>query len=134
MKTIWKAITERGPIGWFRRLFAVVSAYGHDIQTIAQHVDVLSDKTDAIERYVRRATKVHADISTTANSPSMVVVCGAYRGKDYVRVFPLQHDSVDNIVDWLNNMSQYGKIGRLEMPPTLDVTVRRELKDKGVTI
>lgn len=125
-------VTRRGPIGWFRRLFSVVRSYHHDVQSIARHVDDQREIVNSVERYVKRATKVHVDVSARADSPSTVIVIGTYRGKDYVRVFPQQHESVDDIVNYLQGMSRHAKVGRLDIAPNIDATMRRELKDRSV--
>lgn len=128
---VWHAITRRGPIGWFRKLFDIVRSYHPNMAIIGQHVDELKTVTTETERYVKRATKVHVDISATAKDASTVIVCGMYRGKDYVRTFPIKHGSVEELVDWLTGLSRHAQLGRLDAPPEIDATVRRELKDRG---
>ena len=132
LAAFWFTITARGPIGWFLRLFNIVKTYHANLQIIGAHMDELAKIVAETERYVKKATKVHVDISARADAPSTVIVVGTYRGKDYVRVFPLFQNSVDDLVRHLEGMSQYADIGRLDMPPQIDASVRRELKDKRI--
>ncbi len=129
---IARAIVTRGPIGWCRRLHSVVQTYHYNMSIIGSSVDEVGNIAKEVERYVKRATKVHVDITAQADNANTVIVCGTYRGKDYVRVFPVQHAHMDETVNWLEGVSRHATIGKLDMPPAFDATVRRELKDRGI--
>ena len=59
-------------------------------------------------------TVVHADIHY--KQPSQVIVIGRYRNNDYVRVFNLEHNGFEDLVDKLREMERNAEVGRFDLP------------------
>lgn len=127
---IWKALTERGPVNWFRRLFHVVRVYGNDVQYIAGQLEGLSSEVQDAMRYIKRATKVHADVNYGEDGvlETTVILCGRYRGKDYVQTFRLPASHMEGIVEKFKHMERAAQIAAVDVPVGLDAVVKRELK------
>ena len=124
---IWTAVTTRGPIGWFRNLFYIVGYYRSDLQMLANGVDSCRAHTDVVERYVKKATKVHLDIPASMEHCTKVVVIGTYRGKDHVQTFTLRPGSIHELIDQLKEMQRYAQIEFVDAPSNVSATVKRSL-------
>lgn len=128
MKSIIEAIITRGPIGWFRRLFTVVRAYGHDINTIAQHVDALNEEMKRATHYIKKATKIHVDVDPRMQEgQTTAILCGRYKGRDHVQIFDLRVDDMGHLIDQLKHMQRAANI-HVDAPYHLDATIERALK------
>ncbi len=125
--TIWKAITTRGPIGWFRNLFYIIGNYRNDLEFIANGVDQCLNRAQTIERYVKRATKVAIDLPVSSKSFTKVIVIGTYRGKDHVQIFSLRPGSIDMLIDQLRDMQRYCEIEHIDGPYEAVATMKRNL-------
>lgn len=125
--SIWKTITQRGPIVWFRNLFYIVSNYRNDLSLIANGVDECRDVALTAHRFIKKATKCHIEVGLTAESHTQVVVIGHYRGKDHVQVFSLRPGSIDMLINQLRDMQRYTEIGRIDAPIEVRATMKREL-------
>ena len=126
--SIWKMITQRGPIVWFRNLFYIVGNYKQDLTMIANGTDACLQRAMAAERYVKKATKLHVDIPANMQDDyTRIVVIGKYRGKDHVQIFNLRPGSIDALMDQLRDMQRYADVIRTESPFEIDATVKRRL-------
>ena len=136
MKNFFKktgaVVFGRGPIGWVRRLFNTVKTYHANMQIIAAHVDEAKREVKEVLRYVKRATKVHVDVSATQKGFTQVVIIGQYRGRDYVNTFSLRPGCIEDLIERLTQMSRYAGIGRIDAPMSVDATIKHSLKDRGV--
>ena len=130
--SVGSAIVNRGPIGWVRRLFNTVKTYHANMQIITAHVDEVEREVNEVLRYVKRATKVHVDVSATQKGFTQVVIIGQYRGRDYVNTFNLRLSCIDELIDRLTQMSRYAGIGRIDAPHNIDATIKHSLKKRGV--
>jgi hypothetical protein len=127
LKIVWHAITAYGPIGWFRNLFYIVGYYRTDMQLIANAVDSCRERVDIVEGYVKKVTKVHADVDTTSEGYTKIVVIGQYRGKDHVQIFSLRPGSIDMLIDQLKDMQRYAEVGYIDAPEQISTTMKRSL-------
>ena len=125
--TIWKTITQRGPVVWFRNLFYIVGNYRNDLTMICNGVDECREVAMTAQRYIKRATKVHVDVDPTSAGFTQVVVIGRYRGKDHVQIFSLRPDSIDMLIEQLREMQRYCEVGRIEAPLDINATMKRSL-------
>ena len=123
-----KAIVQRGPIGWFRRLFHIVRMYHADLMAVANHVD---DQRAGLERamsYIKKATKLHVNIPASQKNATTVILIGQYRGKDHVQTFNLHPKDINHLMDILRQMSSYAVVERIDSPYEINATVKRELQ------
>ena len=126
--SIWKMITQRGPIVWFRNLFYIVGNYKKDLTMLANGTDACLQRAMTAERYVKKATKLHVDIPANMQDDyTRVIIIGKYRGKDHVQIFNLRPGSIDAIMDQLSELQRYADVVRVESPFEIDATVRRAL-------
>ena len=126
MKKIAAAITQRGPIGYVRRLHSVVQTYHHNMALVGQHVDRQNNELSNALSYIKRATKVHLDVG--ADLQSTVIVCGKYRGRDHVQVFRIAPGSFEELVGQLRDIQRFSTTEFIDAPGPLDATIKRELK------
>lgn len=124
---ILTAIITRGPIGWFRRLFIVVRMYGHDMNTIAQHVDALSKEMKQAAHFIKKATKIHVDIDPRMQGQTTAILCGRYKGRDHVQIFDLNPNDMSGLIDQLRHMQRAANI-HVDAPYHVNATIERELK------
>ena len=125
--TLWRAITTRGPVVWFRNLFYIVSNYRDDLSFVVNGMDACVARTQTVERYVKKATKVHIDLAVVEGNYTKVIVIGTYRGKDHVQIFSLRPGSIDGLIDQLRDMQRYAEIERIDGPMEIVATMKREL-------
>ena len=123
-----KAIVTRGPIGWFRRLFHVVRMYHRDLMLIANSVDAQGAEIQRALHFIKKATKLHVDVSMGPKDPTTIIAIGKYRGKDYVRAFPVQHKDLAHLIEQLKEMQKYAQIECIDAPMNIDATIKRELQ------
>ena len=119
-------IVNRGPLGWFRRLFHIVKMYRSDLTLLAIGMDEQRGELDRAVHFIKKATKVHADIAPHPKSHSTIVVCGTYKGRDHVQVFTV-NENIDGMIEQLRKMQKYAQLGNIDTPYGMDVTIKREL-------
>ena len=68
---------------------------------------------DLAERIGDRTT-VHCDVHW--RSASSVIVIGEYHGKDYVRCFEVDAQSIPQLIEQLGQRERYSHVGRFDMP------------------
>lgn len=124
---IWRAVTTRGPIGWFRNLFYIVGNYRTDLHMIAHHVDTCREQLAIVEGYVKKATKIHVDIPASAKEFTKIIVIGTYRGRDHVQVFGIRPGSMDGLIEQLREMQRYAVVERIDAPLEVHATVKRSI-------
>ncbi len=76
----------------------------------AQFIERLDEK-------IGERTMTHADIHFKTSS--QVIVIGRYRGKDFVKAYPIENDSLNDIINIMKRMESNSHVGRIDMPSTM---------------
>lgn len=111
-----------------RVLRLVVSDYQHLVsRTDSRHesllmmvkdarfkADYATDIAKSAEAFIKDATAVHVDPSMNSKGRNDVVVCGRYKGRDYVRCFSVKGDNMDGLIDMLRGMERYARLERID--------------------
>ena len=71
----------------------------------------------ALTLLINERTTVHADIHM--KSPSLVIVVGKYRNHDYVRAFPVDHDSLHGLIEYIKRVEPRARVGRMDINPSI---------------
>lgn len=70
------------------------------------------DDMSSLTRLINERTTVHADIHH--KHPSLVIVVAKYRNRDYVRAFPVDHESLHGLIEYLKRIEPHAKVGRMD--------------------
>ena len=72
---------------------------------------------------LRRHVSVSTDIDAHGNSFCLVV--GQYKGRDYVRVFPMPQRDLESLIPMLRSAEKHAHRGRIDVPRGMEVFVER---------
>ncbi len=74
------------------------------------------NRLDELDQLVKECTSVSADIHYHHKHDSIVFVAGRYRNRDYVKLFNVQHNNMNHMVDILKDMEQTNRRGFYDEP------------------
>jgi len=77
----------------------------------------LSADMEFLLKRINERTTVHADIHM--KTPSLVIVVGKYRNHDYVRAFPVDHDSLHGLIEYIKRVEPRARVGRMDINPSI---------------
>lgn len=81
----------------------------------------LQRQIDSLTRRVGDATSVNIDAHR--KKPSVVITIGEFRGRDYIRIFPVESKSLPELVEVLKALEPQGHVGRFDVYPYLPIEV-----------
>ena len=93
-----------------RNLWLIAEKYGPAMETVVGKMNELSVR-------INERTTVHADIHM--KTPSLVIVVGKYKGHDYVRAFPVDHESLHGLIEYIKRVEPRARVGRMDMTPRI---------------
>lgn len=98
-------------ISWLKKLIRIVGGYDEALRNAHQRIS-------SLEKLVRDQTTISADIGPNI-SGNYVIVVGRYKNNDYVETFLFNSDSLAEIIEQLKHMRKYGRVDRVDCPPTM---------------
>jgi len=113
-------------INWVKTLFRVVRNYEHNNTVLLREVNVALARAAALETILKERTDIHVEAPYFRGSQGTVIVCGQYRGQDFVDVFQTVPQDFTTVVDMLKQMSRYAKIRTVDAPVELRAWIKRE--------
>ena len=129
-------------IKWFKELAFVVANFRLEISRIHNGVQeavrqerawrndeiaYLRRDAAALRKLIADRTEINASIGMRPGE-SYVVVCGKYRGVDYVETFDLPGGSLLEIVEHLHLLKQHGKIRRIDAAPHIKKIIAEKMR------
>ncbi len=103
-------------MNWLKKLKAIVSGYEADLRTAHARIA-------ALENLVKDHTNIAIDVGFSG--ANHVIVVGRYKNADYVQTYNIHTDDFSAFVDQLRNMERYGKVRRVDAPPTFRAAFSR---------
>lgn len=106
-------------MGWFKnklRKWLGIEEFCSKVKYLVVQDSINRDKLNNLQEFMTDHNKVSADIHYHHQHDSIVFVAGRYLNRDYVRLFNVQHDNMNHLVDILKDMEQTNSRGYYDEP------------------
>lgn len=80
------------------------------------------------KKTIQERTDLNTDIAFTKHSHTHVIVMGRYKNRDYVEVFSIRSDNLNDVVPILRDMQEHAKLRHADGPISLKEVLNRECK------
>ena len=104
-----------------KKLLAIVRNYDNDLKLAHKRIADL-------EKVIQDRTNVCLDVGF--RGANHVIVVGRYKDKDFIQCYDVKESEFSGLIDRLREMNKYGRVARVDAPPTFSAVFDR-LKDRG---
>lgn len=117
-----------GMLCWIKMKLGITTLE-QKIVALEKDVKSLTKTVELQQGFIRECTSVSADVNFRHEQDSIVFVAGRYKKKDYVRLFKVQHDNMNYLIDVLKDLDKIGKKGFFDEPLNMNIKawIDREL-------
>lgn len=122
-------------IEWFKNLFYVVKNYKDDYSTMINDFNYVHEQMSWHHKEIKDATnlikertEISTDIHLRGHDRNQIIVVGRYRKQDYVQVFTTNDNDMNNLINQLRDMQQYGVVEKIDAAPSVKFIINRELE------
>jgi len=107
-------------ISFIKSLVRIVNSYDSDLKNIRSNIA-------SAEKIIKDRTEISADVGFSPRCANQIIVVGRYRNADFIQVYSIMDQSMDQLIDQLRSMQHYGSVRKIDAPYGFKATVQRHL-------
>ena len=115
------------PINKIKILLRIIREYDSDIDRINKKAQQAENTALKARRIIQERTDLNADMSFHRHSYSHVILMGRYKNRDYVEIFSVTPETLNELIPMLREMQKHARLRRADGPIGMKQIIDREL-------